>query len=108
MSEIVTLQDALDLIKQSKGDFKELVNVKEFWAFAERIDNSTVAIMKDKENDYVLGMLSLVQSLSATILIMQGKDPLKVMMLLEDDVISDYAALIMKFTIGLAAMEELR
>lgn len=108
MSEITTLQDALDLIKASNGNFRDLVNVREFWEFAQRIDSSTVSIMKGKEDDYVIGMLALVQSLSATILIIQGKDPLKVMMLLEDDVISDFAALMMKFTIGLAAMEELR
>ncbi len=107
MSEIYTLQQALDVINASKGNFQDLVNIKEFWEFAQRIDESTVAIMRGKEDDYVLGMLALVQSLSATILIIQGKDPLKVMMLLEDDVISDFAALMMKFTIGLAAMEEL-
>jgi hypothetical protein len=104
----LNLQEAIDLIKNSKGDISSLLKSEDLWGFARQIDESTVEILKDKEDEYVMGMLALMESLATTILILQGKDPVKVLMLIEDDMVSNYGALIMKFTIGLCAMEELR
>lgn len=108
MNEINTLQDAINLIESFKGDFTKISQAEEFWKFANRIDMATVSIMKGRSDEYVIGMLSLVQALSATILILQGRDPVKCLELVDSELIGDYSALIMKLVIGLSAMEELR
>jgi len=102
----MNFQEALDLLKNNPKALLE--NNEEFWSLLMQIDNAATDILLSKDPDYVLGMSALVSALAGTVMISKGESLLTVMDLMRNEKVTDFAVLIMKFTLGLAVMEELR
>lgn len=103
---INTLQEAMDYVEKIKDD-PELLAGNELSIFVAMVDNVATDILKDRDEDYLGSMLSLVQSMAVACLLSENRLlALKVMSNIGD--FNEYAVYVMKFVIGLAAMEEIR
>jgi len=102
----MTLQEAITIM--SSEDEEAAVNNPELWEFVQQIDQTATDILKDKGKDYLAGMLSIIEAISVSLLMSQGMSPMNAIMIVKNDDITKYALLIMKMTVGLCAMEELR
>ena len=103
---ITTLQEAMQYVEKIK-DNPELLDNDELSIFASTVDNVATDLLKDRDGEYLSSMLSLVQSMAVVCLIQENPLlALRVMSNIGD--FNEYALFVMKFVIGLAAMEEIR
>lgn len=76
--------------------------------FIREIDLVGTEILKAKSPEYLSELIALIQSCSASMMLSKGYSSSTIMSLSNDPLISMYTTLIIKLTIGLSAMEELR
>ncbi len=98
----LTLTEALKLLRN-----RDLGMSMDVLEFANQVDSAGMEVLSTKDEEYVIGMLALLESLSQTILIGRGYDVKEVLDLTSSDTQSAFSALMMKLTLGIAVLEEL-
>lgn len=107
MKTVQSLQDALDILDSAGSDMQSVVNNESLWQYINQADKVGAELMSAKSDDYVLGMATLVQIISVMVLVQNGMSITKMLYLSSDDDVSKLCSLVMKLSVGLAAMEEL-
>lgn len=79
----------------------------------ETIDDIATDLLKDKSNDYLAGIASMAQAMAfggmIKVLVDEGDllGAMKLMSIMQSDTMIQLSALVFKFSVGLAAYEEL-
>lgn len=112
MSEM-NLKDALQLMNQLDNDNFFSEENKEIYdhliEYGSRLDESGANLMnKLHQNENVLSILSLLQCTVLIYLAISEEDIRELIKLQNSYLLSKYGALMMKLSIGLAALEEIR
>lgn len=108
MSDL-NFQEVCALLRQSKNNHSFLLeHHEELFQFIEQLDSIGAEIFSKKDSGYILDMISLLESMSATMLISKGEPIMNVFSIMQSDKITRYVTFIIKLTVGLAVLEELR
>lgn len=103
---INTLEEARAYLDYAK-EHPEMLQDNQLSEFAILVDNVATNILKDKPDEYMVSMLSLVQSM-ALMCLMDDNPMLAVAVMKNIESFNEYATYVLKFVVGLSAMEELR
>lgn len=108
MSDL-NFQEVCALLRQSKNNHSFLLeHFEELSQFMEQVDSIGAEIFSKKDSEYILDMVTLLESMSATMMISRGEPIMDVLAISQSAEISRYVTFIIKLTVGLAVLEELR
>lgn len=104
---MITLNEAVELLND-----KTTENDPRLLEFMSEVDRVGTDILKDRDSDYLLAAVAMIQSVSIAVIAMETSDSAKGMVkaleLVFDPNFSKVAAIAFKMSVGLAAIEELR
>lgn len=109
---MINLREAIEIIGES-GDPMSLIKDERLIEFTNAVENAGVAIMQPlAENDveYAKGAVAFVQSGVISSLLSRSDDPmemLQILQLMQSDLFLAIITLALKYSVGLAAIEEL-
>lgn len=105
----LSFQEVCTLLKESRHDMQKVFDHQdEIMDFANRMDSIGADVFQGKDSEYIFDMLAIIQSLACTLMILRGSNPRTVATIINDDEMLKYTTFIMKLTVGLAVLEELR
>lgn len=105
-----SFQEIVDIITQADGDPTKLIsNYEDVLEFIIDVDSAGAFIMESKSDDYVASLYAMVTTCALFIMMSRKLCSFDdVIGLSSNETISKYVALILKITLGLSVMEELR
>lgn len=108
MSKKIGLQEALDLMN-SDADISLLMANPSLLNFLDEIQSAGIDVLKDKDNDYLHGLVILLKSCGIVGLLSGGdkEDFAFALMLLTSDAYEKIVVSLLKYAIGIAVLEEL-
>lgn len=102
-----TLSDVIKMVEG--GDMESLMgHMDEILEFAEQVDSVAADLLRSKPTEYSLGLVSTVNAVASMAYMRNGGNLTKVLKFQLDEDISNFVTLIIKMTVGLCVMEELR
>lgn len=109
MSDL-TLSQILEILQDSGSSLDATMeNGNEIHEYAMRVDKVATDIFNRQSRDFSKGMISLVQSIAISIMVERGDlSVLEMFKFASDDKLLEYATILVKMTVGISAMEELR
>ena len=108
-SNPISFTEAMKLVEDSEN-----LDDPRLQDFISRVEDMAISILREKDDSYLAGAVSLMQSVALTSILtdtIPDLDPkIKLLwgILMSDDSFAFICAMILKMTIGLAAYEELR
>lgn len=102
----LTLDEVSALLKNTEDAFAHMDEILEF---SQQVDDAATEIFKAKDTEYSRSLLAMVQALSITVLTTRGDISIsQALQIIDNDLFTKYTVIVMKMTVGLSAMEELR